>query len=251
MGLSVMHLLSYINNLFPKSIIKKARYFGISNYCPICCSYLKRFYPFGDPPRENAQCPVCKSLERHRLIWMFFRVKKNYLINKFNITLLHFAPEHALRNKFLKMKNINYINGDLYRSEVIVKFDIRILPFLTESIDLIYCCHVLEHIDEDLKAMKEMHRILKHRGAAIIQVPITAKQTLEDLSVTDPTERKRIYGQSDHVRRYGPDIKGRLISAGFSITILSAVDLLGLKSINRLGINKSHQIFICNKHDNA
>ena len=60
--------------------------------------------------------------------------------------------------------------------------------------DVIYCSHVLEHVDDDRKAINELYRILKHGGWAAIMVPITAPSTIEDPTMIDPTERECLFG---------------------------------------------------------
>ena len=69
---------------------------------------------------------------------------------------------------------------------------------------------MLEHIPDDKKAMKELYRVLKSGGWASLQVPIKGDITQEDLSITDPKERLRLYGQEDHVRYYGRALMYRL-----------------------------------------
>jgi ubiquinone/menaquinone biosynthesis C-methylase UbiE len=66
------------------------------------------------------------------------------------------------------------------------------------------CCHVLEHVDDDMIAMKEFYRVLKPRGWAILQVPIDygRADTFEDSNITDPKERENYLGQCDHLRLY-------------------------------------------------
>lgn len=42
-------------------------------YCPICGNESIFFLPYGEPPRKNALCPNCFSLERHRFFYLFFK----------------------------------------------------------------------------------------------------------------------------------------------------------------------------------
>ena len=80
------------------------------------------------------------------------------------------------------------------------------------SYDVIICSHVLEHIENDRKAMKELYLILKEGGFAILQVPISysLEKTFEDNSIDTPDGREFAFGQNDHVRIYGPDYTVRL-----------------------------------------
>jgi ubiquinone/menaquinone biosynthesis C-methylase UbiE len=127
-------------------------------------------------------------------------------------------------------------------------FDITRIPFPENSFDVIYCSHVLEHVPDDRKAMREFLRILRIGGWALLQVPITGTRTFEDPSITDPYERRRLFGQEDHVRRYGPDYKNRLEEAGFKVTSYRASDLIeNEEDYYRIGIQKNRMIFFCEK----
>jgi SAM-dependent methyltransferase len=91
-----------------------------------------------------------------------------------------------------------------------VRMDITDIQYPKDTFDVIYCSHVLEHVVDDRKAMREFHRVLRPDGWALLLVPITVEKTFEDPSVTDPEERLSVFGQEDHVRCYGPDYVERL-----------------------------------------
>ena len=93
------------------------------------------------------------------------------------------------------------------------------LPFNDNSFDVIFCNHVLEHVQDDTKAMKELFRVMKKGGMGIFQVPqdLNRDITFEDNSITDPKERAKIFGQYDHVRVYGRDYFDKLRSIGFNV----------------------------------
>lgn len=86
---------------------------------------------------------------------------------------------------------------------------------------------MLEHVLDDRKAIRECWRVLRRKGWAIFLVPLTLDSTFEDPSVTEPGERERLFGQSDHVRRYGPDFVDRLKEAGFEVKSYSPTDVAG------------------------
>jgi ubiquinone/menaquinone biosynthesis C-methylase UbiE len=133
--------------------------------------------------------------------------------------MLHIAPEICFEKRFRKQPTIDYISADFY-SSAMVKIDITDIKYPDNYFDIIYCCHVLEHIENDRKAMSELSRVLKPDGWAILQVPIGAEVTFEDLSIVDPAEREKYFGQSDHVRVYEPDYKDRLEEPGFQVEVL-------------------------------
>ena len=186
---------------------------------PIDGSSYRKFLPYGyQNLRQNALCPGTLSLERHRLLWLYLDCKTSFLTD--SIRVLHVAPEQVFYKKFKSFSHWDYTTTDLHSPLADVKADICALPFEDNSYDLILCNHVLEHIPNDLKAMKELYRVLKPRGTAILQVPLEEdrENTFEDDSITDQQERTRIFGQYDHVRVYGQDYYNRLQKAGFKAT---------------------------------
>ena len=133
--------------------------------------------------------------------------------------MLHVAPEQPFYKRFRNLENLQYITTDLNSPLADVKADILDLPFEDDSFDVILCNHVLEHIPDDLTAMKELYRVMRPGGWGIFQVPqdIFRDETFEDNSITDKKERTRIFGQYDHVRIYGMDYFDRLREAGFEV----------------------------------
>ena len=128
-----------------------------------------------------------------------------------------------------------------------IRADVTELPFVDGFFDLVWCSHVLEHVVDDLSAMRELVRVLSPAGQAVIQVPISSVQTLEDPSVIDPMERERVFGQAAHVRRYGRDFKMRLRRAGFSVAVVSSSDLLSRDDGRRLALPDDEEIYACTK----
>jgi len=107
---------------------------------------------------------------------------------------------------------------------------------------------VLEHVPDDRKAMRELRRVLKPEGWAILLVPITEHATYEDPTITDPRERLRAFGQEDHVRRYGRDYPDRLREAGFDVEEIAAGDFLDAAQVERMGITPAAgEIFFCRR----
>jgi SAM-dependent methyltransferase len=161
--------------------------------------------------------------------------------------MLHIAPEPQLSRLFKKRPYLQYLSGDIDSPEAMVKMDITDIRDSDASFDVIYCSHVLEHVPDDRKAMAEFYRVLKPGGWAVLQVPITAEVTLEDPSVTSPEERERLFGQCDHVRRYGQDYVERLRSARFTVKVDKFVWELGDPKITRYGLTKGEDIYFCTK----
>ena len=187
---------------------------------PIDGKSYRKFLPYGyGKQRENALSPGTLSLERHRQMWLYLKNETDFF--KKESKVLHIAPEQEFLRKFKKMKNLDYISADLYSPIVDVKADILDLPFEDESFDIVFCNHVLEHIEDDKKAISELYRVMKKGGWGIFQVPMknSLEKTYEDFTITDPKEKQKHFGQYDHVRWYGMDYFDRLKSAAFEVDI--------------------------------
>lgn len=224
-------------------------YKGDKVECPVCEKSFKKFLPYGygESNRDNRLCPNCLSLERHRLLWLFLKEKTSFFSE--TLTVLHMAPEQPFLKKFKKLSNLNYTTADLYSPIVDIKTDIRKMVFEDNKFDFVICNHVLEHIDEEQKAMKEILRVLKPGGKAILQVPIdySLDKTFEDPNITSDKDRQKYYGQYDHVRLYGKDYPERLRQAGFDVTEDDFVSSFSDEEINRYKFDKNEIIYFCSK----
>lgn len=134
------------------------------------------------------------------------------------------------------MKNLDYLTADIESPLAKLKMDIHDIPLEDASIDVIFCNHVLEHVDDDIRALEEMRRVLRPGGWAILQIPFfypLRETTYEDKSITDPKEREKAFGQDDHVRMYGKDYGQRLASVGFEVVADDFIQNLGDEKIRR------------------
>jgi SAM-dependent methyltransferase len=146
-----------------------------------------------------------------------------------------------------KIAGLEYISVDISSKEAMMTMDISQIQYPNDTFNLIYCSHVLEHVDDDRKAMGEFWRVLKPGGKAVLLVPIYIEKTIEDPSIIDPFERRRLFGQYDHVRVYGPDFKVRLAAAGFEVTSLMTGDLVSQNEIHIFGLKGDETIFLAKK----
>ena len=215
---------------------------------PIDGKSYRRFLPYGYAKvRENVLAPGTLSLERHRLFWLYLKNETTFFSAPLRV--LHFAPEQAFVQKFKKQKNLTYTTTDLNSPIADVKADICDLPFKDNSFDFIICNHVLEHIPDDTKAMQELYRVLAPSGTAIVQVPYDAKReiTFEDNTITDQSERTRIFGQYDHLRVYGMDYFKKLSSIGFEVNALDYTSSISSDDIERYRLCKGELLPVCKK----
>lgn len=221
-------------------------YMGNSVECPICQHHYRVFLPYGRiNPRPNALCPSCLSLERHRLIWLYLKEKTTFFRQKLNV--LHIAPEHCFMKPFEKQHGDGYITADIESPLAKVKMDIHQMPFEDQKFDAVLCNHVLEHVADDIKAMSEIRRVLKPGGWAILQIPFFSPVpdvTFEDPSITDKREREKIFGQDDHVRKYGRDYTKRIERAGLIAKEDRFANELGKETAFKYGLSSNEIIYL-------
>ena len=192
-------------------------------------------------------CPKCGSLERHRLMVLYLKIKTDFFSKKTKV--LHFSPHSILRRKFLKTANLEYISVDLESNKVMYNMDITNLLFKDRTFDCILCYHILEHVKNDNLALKEMFRVLKPDGWAIIQTVIDLKleKTYEDSNIVSPKKREQFYGHKNHYRIYGRDYRQKLEKVGFKVKIDKFAFNFDNNKIKKFGISKNEAICYCYK----
>ncbi len=217
--------------------------------CPIISRSYRKFLPYGRiNPRSNALCPDSQSLERHRLLWLYLNQKTNFFSEQLHF--LHIAPEQCFMKAFEKQHGDNYITADIESPLAKVKMDVHQIPFDDNTFDAAMCNHVMEHVEDDIRAMSEICRVLKPEGWAILQVPFfspLADTTFEDKTIIDPIDREKAYGQDDHVRLYGKDYPDRLRKAGFKVIEDRFIDELGSELIKKYALPANETIYFCKK----
>lgn len=220
---------------------------GTHVVCPVCHLSLRLFFPFGigGKLRVGALCPGCGSLERDRAAWLLLSSTPDWIGRQ--LRLLHIAPERCLEPRLREQLGRAYVTGDLVRSDVDWQLSVEALPFDDQSFDAIICNHVLEHVSDDRRALAELRRVLAPGGWALLQVPLDPEltRTLEDPSVTSPRERRRRFGQHDHVRSYGRDYAERLRQAGFGLELIEVRARHNLGEIRRYGLDPREVLHVC------
>lgn len=218
--------------------------------CPVCKNTVRLFLPFGENQRFNAKCPVCGSLERHRALWLYFD-NNIQLFDKKDMKILHFAPEGVFFNRFSIDDNIDYWPVDINPQQGKIRkvVDITNITFADDSMDMIICNHVLEHIPDEKKAISELYRVLNPNGVAVLSVPIRMNRetTLENPEWNTPELRLKYYGQEDHVRIYGRDFADHLRAANFSVEVVDVSKEYSEEEMIRYGLKKGEQIYLCRK----
>lgn len=239
-----------------------------ANYCPICKQPDVQFLPIPEFYRENARrhgfvhygngemtahdtysCSRCGSSDRERLYvhWLEQEVGAGRL--RKGSRMIHFAPEAALSRLIRGSCFFDYSTADLAMKGVDFQVDLMDIPFADESCDFFICSHVLEHVPDDARAVRELSRITRPGGCGILMAPIVVdlERTLEDPSVVDEAGRWRLYGQNDHVRLYAHDDYVRNIeNNGFSVDQLG-VDYFGEEVFSSLGLKRTSILYIARK----
>jgi SAM-dependent methyltransferase len=236
--------------------LKAAFYAGSRFECPICGTRVRKFVPASLPFQvlydldvigggHYSYCPFCNGVDRERLLYLYLSRKTDFFDAHHRI--LHIAPEKGIDQRQRQSGNKNYLTADLYEPNVMVKMDITNIQYPDASFDIVICNHVLEHIPDDRKAMRELFRVLRPGGWGILQVPLSMKltSTYEDPSITTDAGREQAFGQADHVRIYAMDYLDRLRETGFEIDSFlwtSEVDDFGTAQ-NRYGLNPRESVY--------
>lgn len=224
--------------------VDSRRLAGDAVWCPVCERGFRSFVPFHG--REAAACPGCRSLERHRLMWLFFQRGTDLLTAQTKV--LHVAPERHLQDRLRSMPTIDYLSGDLLGRDAKVKIDVTAIDLPDESFDVVLCSHVLEHVTDDSAAMRELLRVTRPGGWAVLDAPVDENraQTYEDWAVTDPRGREAHFGQRDHVRVYGRNYPDLLRAAGWEVTVDPLV--VSRRERTRMGLRPGvDRIFLCRR----
>ena len=232
---------------------------GLRYRCPFCHLRFRRLEPRGrDLPiydelgivgggLREAECPWCRSNDRERLLYLFLQRCTDLFRRPMRV--LHVAPEARLR-RAIEHAQETVETTDLTMSGVDFSCDLASIPRPDASYDAIVCSHVLEHVDDDRAAMRELHRVLASGGFAVLQVPIASR--LEDTrkepagrelpaveraaQFGDPTHR-RLYAEADYVDRLG--------EAGFAVEARSAIALLGRRVVDAYALSADEKVFLC------
>jgi SAM-dependent methyltransferase len=235
--------------------------------CPVCGSTVPHFQPLPPFYAANLQkngwphglanfetlnleaytCPNCLSGDRDRLYCVFLERLFSNLSPSNTYGFLEIAPAAAFRRWVKSHPFISYRSCDLYMPEADDKADIHALPYPDGTYDFVVCSHVLEHVDDPVKAVSELHRVLKPGGVAILMVPIllTIEDTYENPAAVTAEDRWRNFGQDDHVRIFSKSGFVDTIGAGgFTVQEIRAADLMSADELERFGISGRSVIYL-------
>jgi SAM-dependent methyltransferase len=193
-------------------------------------------------------CRVCGSLERHRLLYLYLQSKTRLFDDP--LSVLHFSPERGLSAVLKRQPNLSYATS-WYEPDRPADFhlDLTDLAQSDASWDVVIAYHVFEHIVEDRTAMRELYRVLKPGGWAVLQVPVREEaDSFEPLGADTDEERLAVLGQADHVRLYGwKDFANRLTDAGFDVQIERFGRELSPELVREYALDRDERIYIARK----
>ena len=202
-------------------------YAGRGVECPVCGAHYRRFMPYGYVnPRGNALCPRCLALERHRLMWLYLKNETDFFETP--ARLLHVAPERCFLKRFEKLPALDYVTADLESPLAKVKMDIQRIPFPDGEFDVIFCNHILEHVDDDRRAMREMYRVMRPGGWGIMLSPVNMERETVD-------HRPRGAGAAFRTERPSARLRPRLRPASLRGRLRRRGDRLRAQSVARGG----------------
>jgi SAM-dependent methyltransferase len=257
-----MSVKAAVKNLRTK--LFKITHLGKKNYCIICNKTYRRFMHEGVKSivykkhqiagagyKKNVRCPNCLSADRQRLLFLFFALRVD--VSQKKIKLLHIAPNRLVSKMLRDHESIEYIcgslNADDFKDINGIEVDVTKIGFSDNHFDVVICNHVIEHVPNDAIAFKELFRVVKPGGFAILQVPIALdmEKTFEDTSITSCKERKIAYGQSDHLRLYGLDYFDKLKNVGFRVVRDNPFVNHWADDLDKHRLDKIEDVIICYK----
>lgn len=231
-----------------KYLVRKIALTGGNVYCCICEKSYLTFLPAGDELKAHTRCPACYSIDRHRQLFTLtyaFLKEQNRPIN-----LLHIAPENSLSERFRKFPLVDYYAIDKFEKgyhypSYVQSMDITDLKFGDNMFDLLICSHVLEHVEKDVLALQNFWRVLKPGGIGYLVVPYFSEleNTYEDARANNDEMRYLLYGQKDHVRKYGCDFIAKLRNNGWTAEAINFKDLYSETECIKLGFINAETIF--------
>ncbi len=213
----------------------------------------KRYKVAGGGYKTNTRCPNCGSVDRARLLALFFELRTDAFRKKTDI--LHISPNKSIANFLIANPTVNHVVGALEPDQFAeynpIEMDVQKIPLEDNIFDIVICCHVIEHVDDDAAAMREIYRVLKPGGFAVLQVPLALNlnKTLEDKTLKTDKERKIAHGQVDHMRLYGIDYFDKLAAAGFRVVRDNPFDnnWLSPQELDKHRLDRIEDVIVCYK----
>jgi len=223
---------------------RRTRARGPGRELPLGGREIPSFLPHGNPVREQSVCPVCFSRERHRLAWSY--LERNLPNGGDGIRMLHLAPEPELGRRLRAKKGIDYVCGDINPIDG-VRLDVQSLPFSDACFDYVYCSHVLNMVRDDVAALREIGRVLRPDGVALLQVPLVDEPNTSEAQPGWTAEQRLVEFRDPLMwRRHGADVVSRLEASGLQVERLDWTALLDAGQFEREGLIRE-DLLLCRR----
>lgn len=235
--------------------------------CCLCGARVRRFLPYRDglaslpaiateadivgSDVENFECPACGCHDRERHLFLYLQAAGRIAAMR-GARILHFAPEAHLQRVIVAAEPAEYVRADLHpRQPEVLRLDLTQIASPDRSFDLVIANHVLEHVDDDGRALREIFRVLRPGGHAVLQTPYAAGRPgkLEDPCIRGESERLAAYGQEDHCRLFGSDFVSHVASFGFAPRVVQHDTLLAHVDARQCGVNAREPLLLFAKPD--
>lgn len=229
-------------------------------YSPIPDYYIEMPKRYGAQPhiaetinKEEYICALCGSSDRDRMIVSFLQ-KAGLMQAEEGTKVLQIAPAVSIETWIQTYcPQVDYETTDLYMDDVTFHSDITDMQIVSdETYDLVICSHVLEHVQDDRKAMRELKRILKPNGFVVFLVPVMLDmEEIDEEWGLSEEENWRRFGQGDHCRRYGKKgLINRLEEQGFYVNALGK-DYFGEEIFEQLSLIDTSTLYVLTKDEDV
>ncbi|MGO4563990.1 class I SAM-dependent methyltransferase [Rhizobium sp. 2YAF20] len=235
--------------------------------CPVCRNRIPHFVPlpsyYIDKNAEHGfayspddfetinhraySCPNCHASDRDRLYALFFSPVFQRLNQAQPFRFLDIAPGRALSYWLKSHPHVFYRSCDMYMPEADDKADIHNLPYEDGTFDFVLCSHVLEHVDDPVRATAEIKRVLKPDSIAMLMAPIclAIEENYENPAITTPEGRWKHFGQDDHVRMFSRSGFIDVIKqAGLAVQEIPVVEFLAPDVCDTYGISPRSVLYL-------
>jgi SAM-dependent methyltransferase len=221
---------------------------GGSRNCPVCDWKGQRFRNFlsADEVIRHCICPGCGSFDRHRQLVVGVRSElagnrqnNPEVIVGFSLsTAMRFLLEHEGLARCFRSD----IDADDKRFSPDLVMDLRQSSIQDESVDWVFCSHVLEHIPELGICIDEILRFLKPGGAAWIQVPFEPGRAHSRRIEIDP------HRAHAHAWQFAPDFGSLIERPNWTVTEVIAAESIPEDDLKRYGIDPRERYWLARKN---
>ncbi|MGH9210987.1 MAG: class I SAM-dependent methyltransferase [Acidimicrobiales bacterium] len=167
---------------------------------------------------EGALCPACGSIGRDRFLhWCFTQRTDLHPA----LRIIECSPRlgrdyRAAMGTWFFYRTSDF---DLRNHQGNLQLDLQAITLPDDSLDVMLCAHVLEHVPDTDKALAELRRVIAPGGHLVLQVPVLQGRT------APPTTPEFHEDHTPVFWRFGFDLTARLREHGFETELLCTQQL--------------------------